>query len=582
MTSLSLLAKKSNFLDSLLSIPKWMLMFNSGRSIRHLQRYSEIVTIFARHGFGFLFNRPEPSPRAWFRAPWRSSQKGVPPQFDDLAAHFRQALEEAGPTFVKFGQILSTRPDVLPLSFITELSKLVDSVSPEPWAVIRALLTRELGREPEEVFASIDPQPMASASLSQVHAATLPDGQEVVIKVQRPNISAVIDTDLEILSTLAARAQATSLGKVSDFTGIADDFSFTLRNELDYQREGRNADRLRESFAGEPHLLYIPKVYWELSTRQVLVMERVRGIKISDISALDAAGYDRHKVALHSASTTIKQVLEDGFFHADPHAGNYLIMPGEVIGLVDFGKVGYLRDKDRMDLIRLYIVAIEMDVDGLIDQLVRMSAVREDVDRNRLAYDLSRFLNKYNGAPIKYVRARELIDEITAITFRHHLRLPSTWWLVGQTIVMLEGIGLQLDPNFDVFKAAEPHIRPLMTKLFLPHEGWARTVLMDITNWGDLLHRLPRVGNRMLERLERNEGFRMEIKDADHFLSRIDRLVTRLVLSVLVAAFVIALPILLQLTTPGSLPRWLILISLIPIIGTGLWLAISLLHTPRK
>jgi ubiquinone biosynthesis protein len=372
------------------------------------------------------------------------------------------------------------------------------------------------------------------------------------------------------------------LGKVSDFTGIADDFGFTLRNELDYQREGRNADRLRESFVDAPHLLYIPKVYWELSTRQVLVMERIHGIKISDIAALDAAGYDRHKVALHSASATVKQVLEDGFFHADPHSGNYLILPGEVIGLVDFGKVGYLREKDQMDLIRLYIVAIEMDVDGLIDQLMRMNAVREDVDRNRLAYDLHRFLNKYNGVPIKYIRARELIDEITAITFRHHLRLPSTWWLVGQTIVMLEGIGLQLDPDFDVFKAAEPHVQRLLKKLFLPHAGWARTVLMDATNWGEMLHRLPRVGNRMLERLERNEGFRMEIKDIDRILGRVDRLVTRLALSVLVAAFVIGLPILLQLTTPGSLPRWLILLSLIPIIGAGLWLAISLLNTPRK
>lgn len=559
-------------------------MLSTTRSIRHLQRYSEIVSIFARHGFGFLFERMEPGPLAWMRFPRRSPRNVVPNrhQLDNLALHFRLALEELGPTFVKFGQILSTRPDLLPLSFITELSKLVDSVTPESWETIHALLTRELGQEPEKLFASIEEKPMASASLSQVHAAALHDGREVVIKVQRPNIVSVIETDLEILASLAASAQTTQLGKIYDFIGIADDFSFTLRNELDYQREGRNADRLRESFVDHADLLYIPKVYWELSTRNVLVMERIYGIKISDIPALDAAGYDRHKVALHSASAIVKEVMEDGFFHADPHAGNYLIMPGEVIGLVDFGKVGYLRDKDRMDMIRLYIVAIEMDVDGLIDQLMRMGAVREDVDRNKLAYDLNRFLNKYNGVPIKYIRARELIDEFTAITFRHHLRLPAAWWLVGQTIVMLEGIGLQLDPDFDVFKAAAPHIKNLMKDLFLPNDSWARTVLMDGTNWGELLHRLPRVGNRMLERLERNEPFRMEIKDIDRILSRLDRLVTRMALSLLVAAFVVGLPLLLQLTDPDSIPRWLILFSLLPILGSAMWLGISLLNTPRK
>lgn len=557
-------------------------MFNSGRPIRHLKRYSEIVAIFARHGFGFLFNVPAPGPRAWFRFPWDTQRQAEPRRVEQMAVHFRLALEELGPTFIKFGQILSTRPDLLPLPFIAELSKLVDSVSPESWETMRILLKRELRQEPEALFASIDPNPIASASLSQVHAGILPDGQAVVIKIQRPNIADMINTDLEILASLAASAQASSLGKVYDFIGIADDFGFTLRNELDYLREGRNADRLRESFARKKNLLYIPKVYWELTTQQVLVMERIDGIKINDIPALDAAGYDRHKIALNSASATVKQVMEDGFFHADPHSGNYLILPGEVIGLVDFGKVGYLRDKDRFDLIRLYIVAIEMDIDGIIDQLVRMGAVQEDVDRNRLAYDLSRFLNKYHGVPIKYVRARELIDEFTAITFRHHLRLPATWWLVGQTIVMLEGIGLLLDPDFDVFEAAEPHIQTLMKNLLLPHGDWARTVLMDGANWGELLHRLPRVGNRMLERLERNEPFRMEIRDIDRILSRVDRLVTRLSLSLLVAAFVVGLPILLQLTTPGSLPSWLILASLIPIIGAGIWLAVSLLTTSRK
>ncbi len=555
-------------------------MFNPRRPIRHLKRYTEIVSVFARHGFGFLM--PGAGSRAWSQWSQRVAQPDAQQQTGHLAIRFRQALEELGPTFIKFGQILSTRPDLLPLPFITELSKLVDSVSPEPWETIHAQLTRELGQPPEAVFAFIDPQPIASASLSQVHAGVLPGGEQVIIKVQRPNISQVIQTDLEILASLAASLQSTSLGELYDFVATAEDFAFTLRNELDYTREGRSADRLRENFAGEKRLLYIPKVYWQYTTPQVLVMERIDGIKITDIAALDAAGYDRHKIGLNSVNVTIKMIMEDGFFHADPHAGNYLILPGEVIGLVDFGKVGYLRDKDRMDLVRLYIVSVELDVDGMIDQLSRMGAVRDNVDRNRLAYDLNRFMNKYYGVPIKYVRARELLDEFTTITFRHRLRLPSAWWLVAQTIAMLEGIGLQLDPDFDVFSAAAPHINRLMRNLIFSQTNQMRSLVLDAANWGDMLHRLPRVGSRMLERLERNEPISMEIRDVDRILSRLDHLATRVALSLLVAAFVVGLPLLLQLAVPGSLPGWLILALIIPIIGAGIWLGLSLLGIGKK
>jgi len=272
--------------------------------------------------------------------------------------HFRLALEELGPTFVKFGQILSTRPDLLPPAYIAELSKLQDTVPPEPWEAIRALLTQELGREPEEVFATIDPQPMAAASLAQVHAAPLPDGHEVVVKIQRLGITTVINTDLEILSFLAVRALDTPLGKIYDFVSIVDDFAFTLRNELDYCREGRKADRFRENFAGESHL-YIPHVYWDFSSRRVLVLERIHGIKIDDIPVLDAAGYNHHRGALQSAHVIIKEVLEDGFFHADPHLGNFVVMPGEVICAMDFGMVGHLRERDRLNLIRLYILSMQ-------------------------------------------------------------------------------------------------------------------------------------------------------------------------------------------------------------------------------
>ena len=227
------------------------------------------------------------------------------------AQHVRLALEELGSTFVKLGQLLSTRPDLLPPDFITELSHLQDNVPPGRWEPIQALVEEELGAPLGEFFMAFDPTPIAAASLAQVYAALLRNGQEVVVKVQRPGIERVVNTDLEILQDLAHLAQErTPLGDVYDLVELAKEFSIALRAELDYRREGRNADRIRTNFADEQHL-YVPQVYWDYSSRRVLVQERIAGIKISDIEALDAAGYDRHEVASHAARFVIKEVLED-------------------------------------------------------------------------------------------------------------------------------------------------------------------------------------------------------------------------------------------------------------------------------
>lgn len=556
-------------------------MFVKSRSIRHWRRYREIVGIFVRHGFGFAFNQLEPdwnSFRNFLRLP---SRKEPSTPSEDLAMHFRLALEELGPTFIKFGQILSTRPDLLPPPYISELSKLQDNVPPTPWGLIREVLIREFGREPEQVFLIIDPQPMAAASLAQVHAAKLPDGQEVVVKVQRPGISAVIDTDLEILSSLAKRAQTTQWGKVYDFISIAYDFAFTLRNELDYRREGRNADRFRENFVHESHL-YIPHVYWEYSSQCVLVLERIHGIKIDDLPALDEAGYDRHWIALHSARVIIKEVLEDGFFHADAHPGNYIVMPGEVIGVMDFGMVGYLRDRDRLDLIRLYLVAVALDADGIVDELIRMGAAGAEVDRTGLARDIGRLLNKYYALPLKDIRAGEVVEEIMSIAFQHRLRLPSDLWLLGKTLSMMEGIGLKLDPEFDVFAVAQPFVQRLLWNMAIPNSGWVRAALLGGANWVELFKRLPRLGNRMLDRIERDEPFRVQIDETDQIINRLDRLSTHLSLSILLGALIIGLAFLVSNPSPSFWGQWMIIGGVVLIISLGMWLFILLLRSRNK
>lgn len=554
-----------------------MSVFSSRHSVRHLRRYREIAGVFLKHGFGFAFDHLGPEWRPLRRAfrPRPAAARLLPAE--ELAAHLRQALEELGPTFVKFGQILSTRPDLLPPPYIAELSKLQDTVPPAPWEAIRDVITQELGHAPEEVFTTIDPQPMAAASLAQVHAATLADGEEVVIKVQRPNILATIAIDLEILAALAKAAQATALGQIYDFVAIADDFAFTLRNELDYRREGRNADRFRVNFAHEPHL-YVPRVYWEYTTSRVLVLERIHGIKIDDIKALDAAGYDRHRVTLHSARIIIKEVLEDGFFHADPHPGNFAVMPGEVIGAMDFGMVGYLRDRDRLDLIRLYIASVGLDTDGIVEQLIRMGAANVEVDRKRLSQDIDRLLTKYYNLSLKDIRAREVVEEIMPIAYRHHLRLPSNLWLLGKTLAMMEGLGLQLDPDFDMFAVSEPFVRRLAWRLTLPRRAWGQELLRQGADWGELISRLPRTGNRLLEQAERGELFQIRLKDADPIMSRLDRQATRLALSVLVAALIVSLALLIPLTTAGGPLQLPVAAGFIVATGLGVSLMISILR----
>jgi ubiquinone biosynthesis protein len=494
-----------------------------------------------------------------------------------LALHFRLALEELGPTFVKFGQVLSTRPDLLPPAYITELSRLQDEVPPETWEAVHLVLSTELEGRPEEIFPVLDSVPIAAASLSQVHAAQLADGTPVVVKVQRPNISGNIEVDLAILAELAAGAQHSPLGRLYDLPTIIEDFASVLRSELDYRREGRNADRFRASFA-DTACLHIPKVYWEYSTGRVLVMERLVGIKLDDPAGMRAAGLDPKQVADNSAEIIIKEVLEDGFFHADPHPGNFLVLADNVVGAMDFGMVGFVDDRLRNELIRLYVSAVNGDVDALIDQLMRMEAIPEDANRRRLFTDLTRLLNKYRGSTLKELRAAEIVSDILPIAFRHRLRLPSDLWLLAKTLNMMEGVGTRLDPDFDIFAVSEPIVKRLMTRVLLPNRQWRRSLVRFASDWGDVIEVLPRATSRILQQAERGELFTVHVKEADSFLSLLDTLVTRLALSVLLAGATIGLAMLIPATSGNILARFVTLAGFMASAAMSLWLAVSIIR----
>jgi ubiquinone biosynthesis protein len=548
------------------------------RSVRHIQRYREIAQVFIVHGFGELIESLGLLPylslprRLLFRGRPVASPRGVPQRL-------RLALEELGPTFVKLGQVLSTRPDILPPAYVAELSKLQDTVPPAEWESIRAQIEAELGAPLGELFLEFEPVPIAAASLAQVHAATLPGGDQVVVKVQRPGIQATIETDLEILFDLARLLQErTPLGEIYDLPEITEEFAVTLRAELDFYREGGNADRFRANFADEPYL-YIPRVYWDFTTRRVLVLERIRGVKINDVEALGAAGYDRHRIALHATRMIVKETLEDGFFHADPHPGNFVVMPDEVIGAMDFGMVGQLSHRTRAELMRLYVVAVQQDEEGIVDQLIRMGVVSGTLDRAGLLRDVTRLLHKYYGMPLGAVQTHEVIDEAMPIAFRHHLHLPSELWLLGKAMAMMEGLALKLVPDFDVFAVSKPYVQRFTWQMASPR-AWGPSLIKGAGDWAELMGLIPRVGSQFLTRVER-EGVevRLSLKELDQALVRLDRSANRISLSVLLAALIVGLALIVpafNLAERWGLATILVVVGFIGASLVGLWLIFSI------
>jgi ubiquinone biosynthesis protein len=573
-------------------------MLRNFRRARNLKRYHKIVAVLARHGFGSILASMQID--RYLPLPPRLLKQKARPSIMTPAEHLRIALEELGPTFIKLGQILSTRPDLFPPQYILELSKLREQVPETPWEEMRVQLQKEFGDALETTFKEIDTRPIGSASLAQVHAAVLSDGRPAVLKIQRPNIRQVITADLDIITDLAGLAQHTSWGKVYDPVEIVTQFALTLQNELDYQREGINADRFRENFRTERHL-YIPEIYWDFSTSRVLVMERIEGIKIDQFDELQRSGFDCKQVARHASRIFIKEVLDDGFFHADPHPGNFVIMPQNeavvadlnppvdsmpesqmediVIGAMDFGMVGYVSRIDRANMLHAYLLASRMDARGLAEMMVRIGAVHPGVDEDDLRRDLERILNRYRGLPIREIQVQQVFEEMMQIAFRFRVDLPPDIWLLIKTLSMMDGLVRQLDPEFNIFAVFDPEVRRLAIEQRMPWV-WGPDFMSDLEGFSSAMRDIPAIGEKFFRRIQKGEfPFSLSMGANKETLDRLDRASTRLSLSLLVAAFILGLALLLPLSSGNHLAEILVIIGFIVSILLGLWLAISIIRS---
>lgn len=532
-------------------------------------RPREIAEVLARHGLGYLvgvvgLERFVPFHRGLLGHPRRAVPYTRP-------EHVRMALEDLGAAWIKLGQILSTRADLLPPEYQAELAKLQDAAPPVPVEAVRQVIETELGRPPERVFASFDPAPLAAASIGQAHAATLPDGTEVVVKVRRPGVVEQVEQDLELLLTLAQTASRRwEFAEEYDLVGLAEEFAQTLRAELDYLREGRNAERFAQNFAGDP-TVHIPRVFWEATTSRVLTLERIRGIKINDLSALEAARVERTALAERAARILLKMIFEDGFFHADPHPGNFFVEPGGRIGLIDFGMVGVVDEPTQERLVALLLAVTRQDPDRLVDAFLDLGVARRRVDRAALREDLAHLVSRYYDRALSEIAVGPLLADALAIVRRHRLRLPSNLALLLKTVMMAEGLAAQLVPDFRLTAVLVPYAERLLLRRYSPLR-WARRLGTAGLEAAELGVELPEQLRRLLRELERG-GLQLGMRPEgfEPLLGHFERLTNRLVLGMLASSFIIGLAVLMAAFHPPGTEN---LIG--PVFGLGFVLAVLL------
>jgi len=504
--------------------------------LRYLKRYRTIAEALLRHGFGYLIDQLDLHHLLPFRRRLFRRGEGAAPL--TVGVRLRLVFEELGPTFVKLGQLLSTRSDLLPADIAIELSKLQDDVPPFSAGKAIEAVERELGKEPGEVFSSFDERPLAAASIAQVHRATLHSGEQVVVKIRRPGIERQIETDIQILLGIAELVKERLRPDLFDPVAVVEEFARTIRRELDFRIEARHIRRFRANFSAEKEI-YIPEVHWGLTTERLLVTEFVDGAKVTDAGTLAAWGIDPAEVARRGARAFLKQVMLDGTFHGDPHPGNVLVMRDGRLAFIDFGVVGELDEREMEALADMFIGMVQLDTGRVVKALRRLGALDDRADARALKADLSDLVERRYGRPLKEIDLGPIVSELFSIINKHHIRLPLDFALLGKALVTMEGIGKQLDPDFNAIEIARPFAVRLVRRRLDPKRV-ARQALKDGREYLETLGRIPPALERAISSLNRGEleiGFTH--KGLDRLMHRLDVVSNRVSLAVVIASLIV-------------------------------------------
>ena len=549
-------------------------------SAREFGRLRELISILLKYGFDDLVRWLHLENRAgllkrWLRQDLPADIRRLPSE-----ARARLALEAMGPTFVKLGQILATRVDLLPAEWITELEKLQDQAAAVPFSQLKPQLERSLGAKVSACFREIDEKPVGTASMAQVYRAVTPIGQEVVLKIRRPGVEDKIQADLRLLRKLAeiAEAQSPELRRYQPIE-IVQEFEASLLRELDFTVEARSADRMRENLR---HLdwLVVPRIYWEWTCEDLNVQEFIRGIPAKSVDEIDRAGLNRKLIARRGAQAVWKMMLEDGLFHADPHPGNFLILPGSRIAMLDFGMVGKLTATRRDQLIRMIRGVALQEPDTVTQVLVEWSAGRY-INREGLLSEVTTLIEQFDGIPMAELDITALLNAIAAVLRNYNLRLPSELTLLAKACVTLEGFGRLIDPNFQLMDEAMPRLKRTLANRYSP-KVLARAVRSRAL---DAVERLYHPGTQGLHGNGGNYAGPppMQVEELSKLVNRLERASHRQARAVLLAGLFLVSGMMLQLEQgPHILGMHVLgLLSLMGCTGYWIWMLTQLWWTER-
>lgn len=546
-----------------------------GERKRTLARLREIARVATRHGFGYVFSRRLGGTAG-------EVDEETPEDRATRGRRLREMLEELGPTFVKFGQLLSTRPDVVPPDVVAELRKLQDEARPEPFEAIRAVVEEDLGLTLEQAFESFDPVPIGSASVGQVHVAELPGGREVVVKVQRPDAARTLNADIDLLYQLArlTKDRVKRLAFI-DLEGLVDEFAKTVRQELDYRNEARNDEAVRRNFEGNEHVV-VPRVHWRQTTGRVLTQDRIEGPTLAhaDLDALSAE--ERRTLAARLAETWMQMVFGDGMFHADPHPANIIVLGPDRIGLIDFGMVGMLTQDDRESAIRLFTDIMTQKTERLPRDLRALGIRYPRELEEEFSRRLQDLMGRYMGMSMDELDVREILHELFGIIYELEITLPSRWILLDKALATLAGVALEISPDFNVFETAKPYARKLAYAKYSP-ERIAGRVQNDIGRYANALLEYPIQLGELLDEFKDGEvRVAIDLQELNEASNKALVAANRMAIALVAAAVILASGIIGTFVTEGPQLFGLALIG-VPGFVAGLvlfgWLVVGMIRS---